>query len=93
MAVDVDRLATDIGLLFQIRDDLLEIEQDTATLGKSSTSDRENQKSTYPSVLGERGARDRARSLYTQVSATLEALPGDSSGLRWVVDYIYGRSN
>ncbi|MDH3505672.1 MAG: polyprenyl synthetase family protein [Gammaproteobacteria bacterium] len=90
---DLDRLATDIGLLFQIRDDLLEIEQDTATLGKSSTSDQENEKSTYPSVLGIEGARQRALALYTRVNATLDTLPGDSSGLRWVVDYIYGRSN
>lgn len=93
ITVDLDSLATDIGLLFQIRDDLLEIEHDTATLGKSSTSDQDNEKSTYPSVLGEEGARERALSLYTRVNATLDELPGDSSGLRWVVDYIYGRSN
>ncbi len=92
-AVDLDRLATDIGLLFQIRDDLLEIEHDTATLGKSSTSDQEKDKSTYPSVLGVEGARERALALYSRVSATLDGLPEDSSGLRWVVDYIYGRSN
>ncbi|NIW23353.1 MAG: geranyl transferase [Gammaproteobacteria bacterium] len=89
----LDELATDIGLMFQIRDDLLEIEQDTATLGKSSTSDQENEKSTYPSVLGVEGARERALALHSRVHAKLDALPGDPSGLRWVVDYIYGRSN
>lgn len=89
----LDALATDIGLLFQIRDDLLEIEQDTETLGKSSTSDLENEKSTYPSVLGVDAAREKAFSLYSRVGTSLDALPGDSSGLRWVVDYIYGRSN
>ena len=92
-AITLDALATDIGLLFQIRDDLLEIEQDTATLGKSSTSDQENEKSTYPSVLGVEAAREKAFSLYSRVSDSLDELPGDSSGLRWVVDYIYGRSN
>lgn len=93
VAVDLDRLATDIGLLFQIRDDLLEVEQDTATLGKSSTSDKDNDKITYPSVLGVEGARERASALYAQINGTLDELPGDSSGLRWVVDYIYGRSS
>ena len=63
------------------------------TLGKSSTSDQEKDKSTYPSVLGVEGARERALALYSRVSATLDGLPEDSSGLRWVVDYIYGRSN
>ena len=92
-ADDLDRLATDIGLLFQIRDDLLEVEHDTATLGKSSTSDQKNEKSTYPSVLGVDGARQRAFALYTRINATLDSLPGDVSGLRWVVDYIYGRSH
>jgi farnesyl diphosphate synthase len=92
-ATNLDTLATDIGLLFQIRDDLLEIEQDTATLGKSSTSDQAKKKSTYPSVLGAEGARDKALALYTRVITTLDELPGDSSGLRWVTDYIYGRSN
>lgn len=93
LAVDLDRLAADIGLLFQIRDDLLEIEHDTATLGKSATSDQENDKSTYPSVLGVEGARARALTLYTRLNATLDALPGDSSGLRWMVGYINDRSN
>ncbi len=93
IAVDLDRLAADIGLLFQIRDDLLEIEHDTATLGKSATSDRDNDKSTYPSVLGVEGAHARALALYTRVNETLDALPGDSSALRWMVGYINGRSN
>ena len=93
IAVDLDRLAADVGLLFQIRDDLLEIEHDTATLGKSATSDQDNDKSTYPSVLGVEGAHARALALYTRVNETLDALPGDTSGLRWMVGYINGRSN
>ena len=56
----LDMFARDIGLVFQIRDDLLEMEQDTATLGKNAGSDADNDKSTYPSTLGLEGARRRA---------------------------------
>src|SRR5690606_13804205 len=48
---NLDVFARDIGLVFQIRDDLLEVEQDTATLGKNAGSDSANDKSTYPSTL------------------------------------------
>ena len=57
---NLDVFARDIGLVFQIRDDLLEVEQDTATLGKNAGSDSGNDKSTYPSTLGVEGARRRA---------------------------------
>ena len=57
---NLDTFARDIGLVFQICDDLLEVEQDTATLGKSAGSDARNDKSTYPSTLGPR-RRPRSR--------------------------------
>jgi farnesyl diphosphate synthase len=91
LAAALDRVATEVGLLFQIRDDLLEIDHDTVTLGKSATSDRDNQKSTYPSVLGVAAARERARALYEQTLATLDDIGHDAAGLRWIVEYIHGR--
>ena len=90
-AAALDRVATDVGLLFQIRDDLLEIDHDTATLGKSATSDRDNRKSTYPSVLGVSAARERARALYEHTLATLDEIGQDTAGLRWIVEYVHGR--
>lgn len=67
----LDEFARNIGLVFQIRDDLLEVEQDTATLGKSAASDAENNKSTYPAVVG----LDRARELaHEAVDEALESL-------------------
>jgi geranylgeranyl pyrophosphate synthase len=90
-AAALDRVATDVGLLFQIRDDLLEIDHDTATLGKSATSDRDNQKSTYPSVLGVAAARERARALYERTLAALDDVGNDAAGLRWIVEYSHGR--
>jgi farnesyl diphosphate synthase len=88
----LDRIAMEIGLLFQICDDLLEVDQDTTTLGKSATSDRDNRKSTYPSVLGVAEARQRARSLYDRIVADTARLGPAAEGLRWVIDSIYQRT-
>jgi farnesyl diphosphate synthase len=88
----LDAFATDIGLIFQIRDDLLEVEQDTATLGKSAGSDQVRAKSTYPSVLGAGGARRRADELYARALTALATLGENSAGLRWVSEYILHRS-
>ena len=41
-----------LGLAFQIRDDMLDIEGDTATLGKTVGKDEKSEKSTFPSLLG-----------------------------------------
>jgi geranylgeranyl pyrophosphate synthase len=89
----LDRFGRDIGILFQIRDDLLEVEQDTATLGKSAGSDEQNNKSTYPSVLGTRAAKERASELYDRAMENLAALGHRSAALQWVSDYIINRSN
>ena len=89
----IDRFARDIGLAFQIRDDLLEVEQDTATLGKSAGSDEDNDKSTYPSVLGLDESRRRANDVYESAMSALDSLGENAAGLRWVSDYIVKRSN
>jgi geranylgeranyl pyrophosphate synthase len=88
----LDIFAREIGLVFQIRDDLLEIEQDTATLGKNAGSDAANQKSTYPSVLGADGARKRADEIYARALAALRAAGNGHDGLLAVADFILKRS-
>jgi farnesyl diphosphate synthase len=89
----LDRFARDIGLVFQIRDDLLEIEQDTTTLGKSAASDATNNKSTYPSLLGVDGARRRADDIYARALMALRAAGNDTTGLEWIADFILRRSH
>ena len=75
----LDTFASDIGLVFQIRDDLLEVEQDTATLGKNAGSDASNDKSTYPSTLGLEGARTpRGRDSAARALDALRSLRLDS---------------
>lgn len=89
----LDIFAREIGLVFQIRDDLLEIEQDTATLGKNAGSDAANQKSTYPSLLGPDGARKRADEIYARALAALRAAGAGHEGLFAVADFILKRSH
>jgi geranylgeranyl pyrophosphate synthase len=88
----LDTFASDIGLVFQIRDDLLEVEQDTATLGKNAGSDADNAKSTYPSTLGIEGARRRAAETHERALAALGALGERAEGLRWLSEFILSRS-
>jgi geranylgeranyl pyrophosphate synthase len=87
----LDRFASDIGLVFQIRDDILEVEQDTATLGKNAASDTANDKSTYPSVLGVDGARARADEIYQKALDALGTFGPASASLAWLAELILTR--
>ena len=89
----LDVFARDIGLVFQIRDDLLEVEQDTATLGKNAGSDAANDKSTYPSLLGVDGARQRADEIYANALAALDRAGSETEGLKWIAEFILRRSH
>jgi geranylgeranyl diphosphate synthase, type II len=89
----LDLFATEIGLVFQIRDDLLEVEHDTATLGKSAGSDSGNDKSTYPSTLGIEGARLRAAETQQRAIGALRTLGPGADGLLWLSEFILNRSH
>jgi len=89
---NLDTFARDIGLVFQIRDDLLEVEQDTAALGKNAGSDATNDKSTYPSTLGIEGARRRAAETQQHAVEALQTLGEGSHSLLWLSDFILNRS-
>jgi len=89
---NLDVFARDIGLVFQIRDDLLEAEQDTATLGKNAGSDSGNDKSTYPSTLGVEGARRRAAETQQRAVDALRTFGSRSDALLWLSEFILNRS-
>jgi farnesyl diphosphate synthase len=87
----LDRFAGNIGLAFQIRDDLLDVEGDTAVIGKQRGADAAHGKSTYPALLGAPAARARADALYADALAALEPLGADADPLRWMAAYIVHR--
>ena len=71
----LDDYAAALGLAFQIRDDLLDIEGDSAQLGKSAGKDQAQQKSTYPALLGMDGARAELARQSQRMHDALARLP------------------
>jgi geranylgeranyl pyrophosphate synthase len=67
----LDRYATDIGLAFQIQDDLLDVEGDAQLLGKATGADRAHNKPTYPAIAGVERARARMHELHARALAAL----------------------
>jgi geranylgeranyl diphosphate synthase, type II len=82
--------ARELGLLFQIVDDILDVEGEADDLGKSAGKDALADKTTYVSRFGLEGARALARESHARALALLEALGGDCS-LRAVTDHIFSR--
>ena len=88
----VSEYAKCIGLAFQIKDDILDIESDTETLGKPQGSDMEQNKPTYPELLGLNGAKKAADDLYNKAIDCLDVFDERADTLRAVADYIVNRN-
>ncbi|WP_376695838.1 polyprenyl synthetase family protein [Wenzhouxiangella sp. EGI_FJ10305] len=80
-----------VGLGFQIRDDLLEIECDTEAIGKSSESDASRQKASWPILFGVDAARARIDELAEEAAHAIEQVEGNTEGLRWLADRLLNR--
>ena len=88
----LDRYAKRIGLAFQIRDDILDVEGETADLGKTRGKDEAANKPTYPALLGLDGAREMAGRLLEEALDNLSAFDGEAAPLRSLALYIVGRT-
>ena len=80
-AAALDRYAEALGLAFQIRDDLLDIEGDAATLGKTAGKDQAQDKATFPALLGSAASHARLQALSAQMQAALGALAIETGAL------------
>lgn len=80
-----------IGLAFQIVDDILDIVGDEAKLGKNVGSDIENNKSTYPSLLGLEKSKEIANNLIDEAKENINGLCGDTTFLEGLAEYIISR--
>ena len=74
----LDRYADALGLAFQIRDDLLDIESDSATLGKTAGKDVAQAKATFPALLGADGSRARLAALAASMQVALADVSGNT---------------
>ncbi|HSM97503.1 MAG TPA: polyprenyl synthetase family protein, partial [Gallionella sp.] len=84
----LDHFGKLIGLAFQVVDDVLDCEADTATLGKTAGKDADNDKPTYVSLLGIQGARDMAHRLHREALETLTEFGVAAQRLRELADFI-----
>ncbi|MGC3963920.1 MAG: polyprenyl synthetase family protein [Rhodocyclaceae bacterium] len=87
----LDRYAKNIGLLFQVVDDILDTVADTATLGKTAGKDAANNKPTYVSIMGLSEARELARGLAADAHEALAGFGEKALRLRELADYIVNR--
>lgn len=83
--------AKNVGLAFQVHDDILDIIGDTETLGKPQGSDQAANKSTYPALLGLAQAQNKAAALIDQAITALDALSVDSQQLKEFAQFIIDR--
>lgn len=82
-----------VGLAFQVQDDILDVEGDTATLGKQQGADIALNKPTYPALLGMAEAKQKLAELHQSALDQLEQLGGDTSLLKNLADYIVARDH
>jgi len=83
--------AHDLGLAFQIADDLLDIDGDPAITGKPTQQDAAAGKATFVSILGVERARDQARLLADQAARHLDIFDGRAATLKAVATYVVER--
>lgn len=81
----------EIGLAFQIQDDILDVEGDVAVLGKTTGADAALSKPTYPSTVGLPAARDRARGLRDRAIAALAPLGPRNAPLVELAQFVVSR--
>jgi geranylgeranyl diphosphate synthase type II len=89
--IPFERFARELGVLFQIVDDILDVTGSDEALGKPQGSDERHGKVTYVSLYGLDRARELASGSHSAATAALEAVDGETGPLRSVADYIYRR--
>ena len=86
------RFASELGVLFQIVDDILDVTGSEERLGKPRGSDERHGKLTYVSHFGLERARRLAAESHAKAVDSLDEAAGDTSDLRQVADYIFTRN-
>ncbi len=87
----LEHYAKCIGLAFQVHDDVLDVEGDTAVLGKTGGKDAAADKATYPALIGLEAAREMANGLVDDALDSIAAFDATADPLRQLARYIVGR--
>ena len=89
----LDDFAAALGLAFQIRDDILDVEGDSAQLGKTAGKDQAQAKSTYPALLGMARSKALLAELSEKTKAALGPLGNEAGALRRLAEFAVARAN
>ncbi|WP_405243364.1 polyprenyl synthetase family protein [Lentisalinibacter salinarum] len=82
-----------LGLAFQIRDDILDVEGETEVIGKTAGADASHDKATWPGLFGLDEAKRRCDELYAAGTAALDHFGEAAEPLRWLADFIIHRAS
>lgn len=88
-----EQFALNIGLAFQVADDILDVTQSTEELGKTAGKDENTDKTTYPKLLGLDGAKVEAQRLITIAKSSLQPFGKRAVPLLALADFIIDRKN
>ena len=92
-AAAIDAFGQTIGIAFQIKDDILDVEGETEIIGKQSGADQRLNKATYPGLVGIEKARQRCDELLDSALQRLDDFGEDAASLRWLARFIVERGN
>ncbi len=87
----LDEFSRDIGIAFQIKDDILDVEGPTEVIGKTAGSDERLRKATYPALFGVDASHKRCADLLANGLSRLAPLGKDADPLRWLAHYMVSR--
>ncbi len=90
---DLDAFARGIGLAFQIKDDILDVEGETDVIGKPAGSDAELDKASFPGLFGLEASHARCEELLEENLQRLDSVGVRAEPLRWLARYIVHRGN
>ena len=87
----LERYGKNVGLAFQVADDILNVEGDPELMGKAVGTDRLREKSTYPSILGLTESKQLAKNLVRKALQAIENFDKRSDALRAIANYVIER--
>ena len=89
----LNEFASNIGLAFQVADDILNVIGDPTKMGKAVGTDAERDKNTFPSVMGLAESQTYARQLVEKALHAIESFDNKSEPLRGIAQYIIKRNS
>ena len=81
----VEQMASDIGMAFQIQDDILDVEGDAQVIGKPVKSDEKNNKTTYVTLYGPEGAKEQVKEYSRRAVEILDHFQAKDEFLRQLI--------